>query len=160
MDYKNYNFLKNYPLFGGLTETQIKKIIPFLKKEIYKKDQIILKEGEDNSKIYFIVKGKVEIFKSIKKNGKAVKEILAILKKGDNFGEMELIEIKKVIASVKALEDTEVLTFTNRELLKLEKIDLSLFSMLILNLARELSRRLEKMDDVYAQLLLKYKEKI
>lgn len=153
MEEFDYSFLKNYPLFGGLLDQQIKVIIPFIKKYVYEKGAMILKEGDSNNKIYFILEGEVEIYKTVKEGKKQLKEQLAILKRGDNFGEMELIEIKNVIASVKALTKTVVLTLTNEDLLKIEKIDLKIFVMLILNLARELSRRLDKLDRIYAQLL-------
>jgi len=78
---------------------------------------------------------------------------LARLTKGDSFGEMELIDIQPCAASVIALTDTEVITFTNYDLYKLSKEHPKTHTMIVMNLAREMSRRLRKMDERFVMEL-------
>ncbi len=60
---------------------------------------------------------------------------------------MELIDIQPCAASVKALTDTTVVTFTNRDLYELSHTHLKTYTMIIMNLAREISRRLRVTDE-------------
>jgi len=61
---------------------------------------------------------------------------------GDTFGEMELIDIQPCAATVRAETDTTAVTFTNADLYHISKWNLKTYAMIIMNLAREISRRL------------------
>ncbi|MCK4541239.1 MAG: cyclic nucleotide-binding domain-containing protein [Spirochaetales bacterium] len=141
--------LHNNSLFGGITEDEIEKIRHFFQVEKFTKGQFIEKEGKEGDRIYFIVQGSVEILKAL--THKEKNRRITVLKEGDTFGEMELIDVQPCAASVRALEDTTTLTLTNRGLYEVSKTNLKTFSLLIMNLAREISRRLRKMDDFFAE---------
>jgi len=154
------DFLKNHPLFGGITPSKISKILHLTETKMYRKNRLILKEHQVNDKIFFILKGKVAIRKIIKfKNGHKICKTIGILNEGDNFGEMEVIDVQRCAASIKTLEQTEVLIISNLSLYKIMNINLETYTILILNLAREISRRLRFMDklitNLYAQLMTK-----
>ncbi|MEW5817159.1 MAG: cyclic nucleotide-binding domain-containing protein [Spirochaetota bacterium] len=154
------SFLKKYPLFGGLTDTDLEIIVPLLNSERYSRGDIILKEKELNNKVYFIVKGAVEILKQGKSRGETASfERIALLHEGDTFGEMEFIDIQSCAATVRAIKTTEVVTLSNMDLYKIETKNLKTFTLLIMNLARELSRRLRKMDALAASSLCLLKER-
>jgi len=76
---------------------------------IYPKDTMIFSEGQPGNELYIIQKGQVRISKIV--DDKEV--MLAILKPGDIFGEMALIENKPRTASADAYEDA-VLLAVNR----------------------------------------------
>jgi CRP-like cAMP-binding protein len=61
---------------------------------------------------------------------------------------MELLDIMPSIATVRATTALETVTISNRALYDIFKLDLKAFSMMIMNLARDLSRRLRRMDDI------------
>ena len=143
-------YLENHALFGGLTDEQMDKIIKYLKYKSFKEGEFILFEDKPNDKIYFIIKGQVAVLKHVVDRLNIIDEKIAILKEGDSFGEMEIIEIKNCIASVKAIEDTEVITLSNKDLIKIQHESLKIFTMIIWNLARILSRRLRKLDKAFA----------
>ncbi|MFO0948512.1 MAG: cyclic nucleotide-binding domain-containing protein [Planctomycetota bacterium] len=65
---------------------------------------VILKENEDGETAYIILKGSVEVTKSL--SGKPIH--LATLGAGEIFGEMSMIDEKPRSATVTAAEDTEV----------------------------------------------------
>jgi len=74
--------------------------------------ETIFKEGEIGDEIYLIEEGEVEIFKEIE--GK--EKVIAILKKGEVFVEMSVLDGKPRSASARALKDT-VLRIMNKEAL-------------------------------------------
>jgi CRP-like cAMP-binding protein len=73
---------------------------------------------------------------------------LAVLKVGDVFGEMELIDMQRRSATVRALEPVSALALSNGDLFLIYESDLPTFTLIVLNLARELSRRLRTLDDL------------
>jgi len=133
-------------MFGGLTDEELEAVRQYLVESFYPKGSYLLTQGEPNNKVFFILDGEV----SIEKHGPAAKrkyEQLAVFSHGDCFGEMELIDIQPCAASARALQDTTVVTLTNGDLYKLSKTHLKTYTMIILNLAREISRRLRATDE-------------
>lgn len=140
--------LHSHSLFGGLTEEQISGIRNFFILEEYKEGEFIEREGESGDRIYFIIEGQVEILKKISQSGDLSR--IFMFSEGDVFGEMELLDVQPCAASVRALKLTKVLTLSNKGLYQISKYDLKVFSLIILNLARDMSRRLRKADEIIA----------
>lgn len=132
--------LQKYSLFGGVTSEQIKKIKPLLGIERFAAGECPELEGQANDKIYFILSGMVDVIKQ--------GVTIARLKEGETFGEMELLDIMPSIATIRAVTALEVVTISNRALYAISKLDLKVFSMVVMNLARDLSRRLRRMDEI------------
>lgn len=141
--------LHSHSLFGGITENQIEEIRPFFHEEVFAAGDFIEREGERGDRIFFITEGSVEIIKKLK-HANGYRRLL-ILDEGETFGEMELIDVQPCAASVRALENTRALTLSNRGLYEISKLNCEIFSLLIMNLAREISRRLRKEDDMLAE---------
>ena len=80
---------------------------------------------------------------------RAVKE----LDPGECFGEASLMSMQRHSASVIALEDSEVIGISRHSLISLQHEDLALFALLMMNIARELARRLKFTDDVIQHYL-------
>jgi len=131
-----------FSLFHGLTEEQAENIIPLMVQEEYNPDEIIITEGKSNDKIYFIVKGKVT---ATKRN-----TLLSYFCEGDSFGEMEVLDVMPANATIKAFSPVVVMAISNKALRTIYNIDVKTFSLLILNIARDFSRRLRKMDEKLA----------
>jgi CRP-like cAMP-binding protein len=145
-----YKFLKSHCLFGGLTEEQIEMIRPFLKTEHYERGEVIVEEGSRGERLFFIYEGSVEVVKEISlSKGTAVQRI-ATLEVGDTFGEMELLDVQPCAATIRSLEATSVLTLSNMDLYRISKTNLKTYTMIVLNLARAISRRLRRMDAIVA----------
>lgn len=140
--------LHSHSLFGGIKETQISSIRHFFNMEEFGEGEFIEREGESGDRIYFIIEGEVEILKKIEKTG-ALSRIFRF-SEGDVFGEMELIDVQPCAASVRALKPTKSLTLSNKGLYQISKYDLKVFSLMIMNLARDISRRLRKADEIIA----------
>lgn len=148
--------LQSHSLFGGITADQIETIRPFFNESSFRTGEFIENEGERGSRIFFITRGSVEIIKKLKhENG--YRRLLA-LSEGDTFGEMELIDVQPCAASVRVLEDTTTLTLSHKGLYEIHKNSCEIFSILIMNLAREISRRLRKEDDMLAEFEESYND--
>jgi CRP-like cAMP-binding protein len=133
------SLLQKYSLFGGLMEDQIKQILPLMERESYKSGDNIIVEGEPNDRIRFILEGQVAVVK----HGVELSEIA----EGNTVGEMEVLDVMPSAATIKALSDTQVISISNKGLRDIYKVDIHSFSLIIMNLARDLSRRLRHMND-------------
>ncbi|MDR0474990.1 MAG: cyclic nucleotide-binding domain-containing protein [Treponema sp.] len=72
---------------------------------VYPKDSMLFAENEPGEELYIIQKGSVKISKIVDNN----EVLLAVLKAGDIFGEMSLLESKPRAASATAYEGCQVL---------------------------------------------------
>jgi CRP-like cAMP-binding protein len=131
--------LQQYSLFGGLLEDQINHILPLVEYNSYEPGETLMIEGERNDKIYFIIQGKVDIVKE--------GNILLHLDEGDTFGEMEVLDVMPSAATGKVIEKSTIASISNKALRLIYKQDATVFSLMIMNLARDLSRRLRRMDE-------------
>lgn len=134
------NALQRYSLFGGVLPEQIEKMKPLFGYARYDEGDTPMREGNPNDKIFFIISGRVQV----SKKGIPIAELC----EGETFGEMELIDIMPSIATITALEPLEVVTISNKALYEISKIDSKAFSLMVMNLARDLSRRLRRMDEL------------
>ncbi len=95
----------NIPLFSELNEKEFQEILTVSERLHYKKDDIIVREGEPGDSIFFIISGEVGVFKK----GEKEDIWLNTLRDGDFFGEFAYFSRLRRQASVFATEDTEVL---------------------------------------------------
>lgn len=107
-------------------KARMAKLQPYAKQQIalegddsfvrrYPKNCMIFGEGQKGSELYIIQKGAVKITKVI--NNKET--ILAILKPGDMFGEMALLEDKPRSAAAIAHEDTDLMVISRANFKKM-----------------------------------------
>ena len=119
--YAYYKYLKYCPGEDNTRDAseKLKKLASFLKDisisfepgEInrnYQKNTMIFAEGEPGDELFIIQKGSVKICKIVNNN----EVLLAVLKAGDIFGEMALLEDKPRFASAVAYEDINVMALT------------------------------------------------
>ncbi|GHV72059.1 hypothetical protein AGMMS49928_27260 [Spirochaetia bacterium] len=131
--------LQKYSLFGGLLEDQINLIHPLVEQESYLAGEDIIVEGERNDRIRFIIDGRVAVIKG--------GIILTEFSEGSTVGEMEVLDMMPSAATIKALSPTRVASISNRALRDVYTADLKTYALLIMNLARDLSRRLRALDE-------------
>ncbi len=144
-------YLQSHALFGGVGTDDLESIIPLLHEEKFATGAYVVREGEQGSCMYFIRQGSVEVL--ISTDGTPGERRLAVLNEGDTFGEMELIDVQNRSASVRALEDLNVLTLSNNDLYEIFHHNQEVFIIILMNIAREISRRLRKMDALVASSL-------
>ena len=123
-------------------EEQIEKIIPLMQQEDFEPDEMIITEGKPNDKVYFIIKGQVAVTKR--------EVLLARFGEGDAFGEMEVLDVMPAVASIKAITQVTMMSVSNKTLRAIYNMDVKVFSLIIMNLARDMSRRLRNTDEKLA----------
>ena len=130
--------LGKYSLFDGLEEEQIERVLPLMEHEVFEAGTDIIVEGSVSNKLRFILEGHVAVVKN--------SIILLELNEGDIFGEVEILDIGPVEATIKTITSTSVISLSVDALGELFESDLKIYSFLLTNLARDLSRRLRRMD--------------
>lgn len=115
-----------------------------MRKVKYSKGDIILKEDSIGDAIYFIVSGKVKVYKAIE--GEEVE--LGVLGTKDFFGEMSMFLQNKRSASVQALEDTEILLGSKNEFIETIKKNPNKAILVISTLVK----RIKKGHDIICDL--------
>ena len=81
-------------------------------RKVFKKNDVILKEGETSDVAYLILSGKVEVRKGL--HGQNPR-LVATLGQGHVIGELSLFDSRPHVATVIALEDTEVSGMSREE---------------------------------------------
>ncbi len=132
--------LQRYSLFGGLLPEDIATIKPFMCGAHYDAGDDIIREGEQNGRVHFLIEGRVAV---VKRNRTIVE-----LSEGDTFGEVEIMDVLPAVATIRALCPTRIVYISNHCLHEIYKDDPRVFAMLVMNLARELARRLRRMDEM------------
>lgn len=135
-------------IFHGLTDEQLGHLVPFLKRKEIKAGEVLVQEGDEASGMYLITEGEARLWK--KGQTPKDKAIIGQLKAGDVFGEMSLIDCQKRSATVVAITDIISLKLPYTAMNELFEHHPKTFGILMLNIAREISRRLRKADQFLA----------
>jgi CRP/FNR family cyclic AMP-dependent transcriptional regulator len=125
--------LSNFSMFQSIDQHRIGKLVKFLKLAQFSTGDFIIKKGDPGKNLYIILSGTIEVL-----GDNNVK--IAVLKKGEVFGEMSLLSGDPVGANIKVVEPAKVLYFQSRDFRKV----LHKFPSMQLYLARLLSKRLAK----------------
>jgi len=142
--------LNKIAIFAGLSDAQLYSLFKILQKVTYEKDEVIFKQGESPSHIYIIKSGTVKLYLEADHTMLELVEFTV----GDCFGESSLIGIESHTASAVAVEKTELIVLSSKALYSLYNTDKDAYIMIILNIAREVSRRLNKTDDILLHYVL------
>jgi len=115
--------------------------------KFYKKGTILFREGEEGDKMFIIHQGKVKVFRTIK----GVERILAVLEKGDFFGEMAIFTKRPRSASIEVIEDSILIELTERQLLDFIREE----PAIALKMLSIMAKRLENSNKLVENLILK-----
>ena len=97
----NSQLLRDFPLFENLSEDHLYDISVICHVSTYSKGESIFWEGDEGNELYLVISGVVQIYQA----NQSRDIILAILREGDFFGEMALLQNEKVrSASAVAIE--------------------------------------------------------
>jgi CRP-like cAMP-binding protein len=103
--------LSRIKILQVLPPDEVVHLIPHVKTQTYRAGEIIFRQGDTASKLYFVVNGTVRVFREIESETKTIAE----LQDGDTFGEIALISDQPRTATVQALTDLEVCTIHKSE---------------------------------------------
>lgn len=142
--------LRNIGLFGALSDDVLSVLSGMLTVVIPQNGEVIFREGDEANAMYVVLSGEVEVTKS-SRNG--VDARVAMLGPGDWFGEMSIVDIQPRSATVRAIAPSRLVRISAADLDALYRHDVRSYAIVVLNLARELSRRLRVADGILADLI-------
>ncbi|MBP1729689.1 MAG: cyclic nucleotide-binding protein [Deltaproteobacteria bacterium] len=148
------SILSRISVWGGLTEEQQQKIYRRLEVGTFKKGEYIFRKGEQPSHIYILKSGKINLLTSDHEVS-VQKETLVT---GGCFGVAALMAMQTHMVTAVAIEETEVMVLSRQALLGLYEEDIELFALLMMNIAREIARRLKLTDDILLQYVRTHKD--
>ncbi len=105
---------------------------------------VIVREGEAGHSLFIIVEGDVEVSKH------PHDVVLARLHAGTFFGEMCVVDPVPRVATVRALTRVQVIELTSGTLYHLFQEMPDQYAIMILNVARDIARRLRHLDEEFA----------
>lgn len=129
------NILKKMLMFRDLSEESLKKVGDIWHENTYKKGKIIFVEGEPGYAFYFVISGKVKVYKT---SSDGREHIIHIFGDGYVFGEVVIYDKTSYPATAEVLENSRIGMIRIEDLEKLIKED----SSLALELVKVLCRRL------------------
>ena len=137
--------MKNHPIFKTLSVEEYEKIKDFFKLKKYKKDDIIVKEGEYSSKAFILKKGVVSVIKeTIYRDDFIVTDIEA---NGEEFfGEINLIDQGLVTSTIKAKSDVEIFEITHSEFISILDMYPKIGAKMLWIVSYNLTKHLRKAD--------------
>lgn len=137
-------FLASVPIFAGLPEQALAKIAQLMRCERLSAGAELFRQGEPARCMYVVQEGELEI---CKRREHGAEHRLRVLGRGACIGEMALIEVQARSATVRALGPAAVYALDHADIARLYHDELQVYTLLMLNLARELSRRLRLADE-------------
>jgi CRP-like cAMP-binding protein len=140
--------LREIGLFGALSDDVLVQLAGMLKTVRVAPGEVVFREGDAQAReMYVVLEGEVEVSKHSRR-GREMR--VAILGPGDGFGEMSIIDMQARSATVRALGPSRLLRITSENLDALYRLDLKSYALIVLNIAREMSRRLRVTDGILA----------
>ena len=134
------------PILAGLTKEALDFLAARAKTATAAPGEIVVREGEAGNRMFIIRSGEVRVWKS----GSEGRVEIARLGAGNFFGEMCILETLTRAATVEAVEETELCSLSSIAFYELYQKMPDQYSIVVLNIARDLSRRLRRLDEVFA----------
>jgi CRP/FNR family cyclic AMP-dependent transcriptional regulator len=142
-------FLQAIPIFAGISSIAIAEIASAAQEVMFQKGDIIVREGQPGDRMFIIASGSVEVVKYLAERRETV---LAVLRPRDFLGEMSIIDCVARSASIRAVEDTSLFALKGIDLYHLFQHHPDQYAIVILNIARDISRRLRAIDEKFAAI--------
>lgn len=136
--------LSRISFLGGLEGDAFESMMAYFEHAAFKAGECIIRKGESPAHIYIIQSGSVEL---------RIADGATVLRKrefvvGDHFGEVAMLSMINDTASFFAAEDCQLIAFSRKSLARLSKEEPLVFRQLILNLARDLARKVQYSDEL------------
>src|SRR4030042_1879285 len=135
--------LRDYEIFKDYSDellTELSKVI--IEKE-FEENEIIFREGDVGDSVYIVTEGEIAIKRSLDKPGDEEKTI-AMIEKGNFFGEMALFDNQSRSGSAYAAKRSRVLILKKEDFLNLQKKDPNTAMTTLITINRVMSERLRK----------------
>ncbi|MGM0462270.1 MAG: Crp/Fnr family transcriptional regulator [Fibrobacterota bacterium] len=143
-----FSVLQDISIFGAIPPAALDKILQYSEAIIRKKGELLFCEGEPSTAIYIILKGKIKLIKNYTVNPLEMVEIGV----GASLGEASFIGIQPHSTTAVITEDATLMVLSRSLLSRLYDEDIELFTLLLMNMSRELARRLRRSSEYIKDL--------
>lgn len=140
--------LRKMSAFGGLSVESLELLLRDSGEVIADVGDYFFCEGDPGNSVFVLESGSV----IIERNWEDAQVQLGHLGPGDCFGEMALIDFRPRSASVRADSSCQAIEIHSRTLRKLQESNLEQYTLIMMNLGREVSRRLRLADECLLRL--------
>jgi CRP/FNR family cyclic AMP-dependent transcriptional regulator len=142
--------LRDIGLFGGLDDESLDLLTRELRASLFDPGAMVMKEGDHAREMFVVLSGELEV---VRHSVNGAEGRVALLGPGNWVGEMSIIDPQPRSASVRALAPSILLVVTTEDLDRLYRRDMKSYLLVVLNIARELARRLRVADGMIAGFL-------
>lgn len=142
-------------LFGALPAETLSFLCEHLVSLDVEPGAMVFREGEPGRDFYVVLAGELEVLKH-DRHGRDAR--VALLGVHDWFGEMSVLDVQPRSASVRAVAHCTLLRVGAADLDTLYRRDVRSYALVVLNVARELSRRLRVADGLLAEIILQFND--
>ena len=131
------------PIFGGIRADVLQFLLGLCPVVSVPTNEYFFHEHDQADSMFVLEVGKVAVLKS----WRGQEYLLKVLKEGDCFGEMAVMDLSPRSASIRAIEDCAAIRVSAANLYKLYEQDPKQFALIQMNMGREVTRRLREADD-------------
>lgn len=143
MKTERLRMLRNMPIFGGLRDDILEFVVAEAAETTLADGDFLFQENDPADSMYVLEDGQVAVLKRWEKIYYRIND----LNPGDCIGEMSLIDLGRRSATVLATSDCRLIELTHASVRRLYEKDPEQFTLIQMNIARELSRRLRVADE-------------
>lgn len=141
-------FLASLPVFAGLDSGALAELAAEMTEISFPASALVFREGDPGGEMFVIHSGRVEVIKHL---GESREITLARLQPRECFGEMSVVDSAPRSASVLAMKGTVLFGVKAAQLHHWLQQRPAQYAGLVLNISRDLSRRLRALDENWAE---------
>jgi len=134
--------LQTMPVFGGIRADVLRFLLPFTKPRSLFAGDIVFQEGDSANSLFVLECGEIELLKQWEGNQYKLKS----LRRGDCCGEVSLMDLQPRLTTAIAVTDCSLIEIYAANLHQLYQKDREQFTLIYINMAREVCRRLREAD--------------
>jgi CRP/FNR family transcriptional regulator/CRP/FNR family cyclic AMP-dependent transcriptional regulator len=138
------DFLKGLFLFAQFDAYELARIAELIEIRHFEAGEEVVRQDEPVGSIYLIREGSVRV--AVDRPDGAGRDVVAMLRVGDTFGELSLLDQEPPAASVVTQEPSVLYVLDDAELTQLMIQNLGLANKILWSLSRTLARRLRETD--------------
>lgn len=137
------NLLRQMPIFGGLSDSTLEFLLECSQEKTLEAGEFLFLEDDAATSFYVLRQGSVQV----EKRWQDSQVPLGQLNSGDCVGEMAIIDLQSRSASVRCETDVSAIEISRSALHRLYRHDLEQYAIIMMNMGREVSRRLRSVTD-------------
>ncbi len=146
------SLLLNNSLFSQLNDDQLETLLKYMQHHYLEGGKVVFKEGAHGNYVCFVLEGKLEVTKG---GGAGIEPVqIASLGAGESVGEMSIIDGLTRSATVRAVEDTQLMILKRDDFNRLFNEEPAIAAKILRSVARMLSLNLRRTSGELTNLLM------